>query len=130
MLPRKGRDDTRGEDRWSEEVTGSLHFPSSANTHFPTTEAVLRSKVPHYRCGGGQAGSQGGSRMAGGSSMPGDAIEEILPQGPIGPRCYRGDPAPTPGRGCKRHLQFNRGDLHNFRSIEDSLVEFTQHVFL
>ena len=95
-----------------------MHFPWSADTHFPTTEAVLHSEVPLYCGGGGCAGSQGGSGMAGGSSTPGDAIEEILPQGT------------TAGRGCKRHLQFNRGDLHNFRSVEASLVESTQYIFL
>lgn len=55
------------------------------------TEAVLCSEVPHNRCGGGCAGRQGGSAMAGGSSTPGDAVEEILPQGT------------TVGRGCKQH---------------------------
>lgn len=129
-LPRKGRRDARGENRWSEEVTVklchynittvkvSLHFPSSVDTHFPKTEVVLCSEVPQYHCGVGCAGHQGCNGMAGGSSTPDDATEEILSQGTIA------------GKGHRWHLQFNRGDLHNFRCIKASLVETTQHIFL
>lgn len=86
--------------------------------HFSSTVAALRSETPHYHCGSGHAGSQGGSEMAGGSSKAGDAIEKILPQGD------------TAGRGCKWHLQFDNRDLHNFRSTEASPVESIQHIFL
>lgn len=84
----------------------SLHFSSSADTRFPTPIATAMATVAV------EAG-----RVAVG--WLGD---------PPSQWCCRGDPANR--KGCKQHLQFNRGDLRNFRSIEASLVESTQHVFL